>query len=92
MLVFDKRTPIKKPSCRNEIGRQTDEGTMPLLRRQFLHLAAAAAALSALPPDVHELRRFLCAGYMHNAAYLGGGLSVPTAWLFHFIFRARNSK
>ena len=45
-----------------------------------------------IPPDVHELRRFLCAGYMHNAAYIGGGLSVPAAWLFHFIFRARNSK
>jgi hypothetical protein len=45
-----------------------------------------------IPTDVNELRRFLCAGYMHNAAYLGGGLSVPVAWLFHLIFRARNSK
>ena len=44
-----------------------------------------------IPPDVNDLRRFLCAGYMHNAAYLGGGLSVPAAWLFHFIFRARSS-
>jgi hypothetical protein len=45
-----------------------------------------------IPPDVNELRRFLCAGYMGNAAYLGGGLSAPAAWLFHLIFRARNSK
>jgi hypothetical protein len=45
-----------------------------------------------IPPDANELRRFLCAGYMHNAAYLGGGLSVPAAWLFHLVFRARNSK
>jgi hypothetical protein len=45
-----------------------------------------------VPPDAIELRRFLCAGYMHNAAYLGGGLSIPAAWLFHLTFRARNSK
>jgi hypothetical protein len=45
-----------------------------------------------IPADINELRRFLCAGYMHNAAYLGGGLSVPATWLFHLIFRARNSK
>jgi hypothetical protein len=40
-----------------------------------------------IPHDVKELRRFLCAGYMHNAAYLGGALSVPAAWLFHITFR-----
>jgi hypothetical protein len=40
-----------------------------------------------IPPDVRDLRRFLCAGYMHNAAYLGGVLSIPVAWLFSFIFR-----
>jgi hypothetical protein len=40
-----------------------------------------------VPHDVKELRRFLCAGYMHNSAYLGGALSVPAAWLFHVIFR-----
>ena len=27
-----------------------------------------------IPSDVVELRRFLCAGYMHNSAYLGGML------------------
>ena len=40
-----------------------------------------------VPPDVKELRRFLCAGYMHNSAYLGGVLSIPVAWLFHLVFR-----
>ena len=40
-----------------------------------------------IPPDVQDLRRFLCAGYMHNAAYLGGAVSIPAAWLFHFVFR-----
>ncbi len=43
-----------------------------------------------IPHDVTELRRFLCAGYMHNSAYIGGGLSIPVAWLFHLIFKARN--
>jgi hypothetical protein len=41
-----------------------------------------------IPQNVEDLRRFLCAGYMHNAAYLGGALSIPAAWLFHVIFRA----
>ena len=41
-----------------------------------------------VPPGVMHLRRFLCAGYMHNAAYLGGVLAIPAAWLFHIIFRA----
>ena len=45
-----------------------------------------------VPSGVNELRRFLCAGYMHNFAYLGGALSVPVAWLFHLIFRALNPK
>ena len=45
-----------------------------------------------IPPDVRELRRFLCAGYMHNSAYLGGVLSIPAAWLFHLVFRARNPR
>ena len=44
-----------------------------------------------VPPDVAELRRFLCVGYMHNAAYLGGALSIPAAWLFHLIFKARHA-
>jgi hypothetical protein len=45
-----------------------------------------------VPGGVTDLRHFLCAGYMHNSAYLGGALSLPVAWLFHLIFRARTSK
>jgi hypothetical protein len=44
-----------------------------------------------IPPDLKDLRRFLCAGYMHNSAYLGGLLSIPAAWIFHFVFRICNS-
>lgn len=40
-----------------------------------------------IPPNVQNLRRFLCVGYMHNAAYLGGALSIPVAWLFSFVYR-----
>ena len=42
-----------------------------------------------IPTGVTNLRRFLCAGYMHNAAYLGGILSIPVAWLFHILLRFR---
>jgi hypothetical protein len=42
-----------------------------------------------VPPDVVGLRAFLCAGYLHNATYLGGALAVPVAWLFHFFYRRR---
>jgi hypothetical protein len=40
-----------------------------------------------IPANVNDLRRFLCVGYMHDAAYLGGALSIPVAWLFNFVFR-----
>jgi hypothetical protein len=43
-----------------------------------------------IPPDIEDLRRFLCAGYMHNAAYLGGAMSIPAAWTFLLVFRAYN--
>ena len=42
-----------------------------------------------IPPEIVERRRFLCAGYMHNAAYLGGALSIPVAWFFHLVSRLR---
>ena len=44
-----------------------------------------------VPPDVQDLRRFLCAGYMHNASYLGGALAVVAAWIFHLVVRMRTS-
>jgi hypothetical protein len=33
-------------------------------------------------PQGVALRPFLCAGYMHNSAYLGGVLAIPVAWAF----------
>jgi len=45
-----------------------------------------------IPKDVQNLRAFLCAGYMHNSAYLGGILAIPIAWVFHFIYRNRQAR
>ena len=42
-----------------------------------------------IPKDVTDLRRFLCAGYMHNSSYLGGMLAILVAWTFHWIAKAR---
>jgi hypothetical protein len=42
-----------------------------------------------IPDDVTDLRRFLCAGYMHNSSYLGGVLAIPVAWAFHVIMRVK---
>jgi hypothetical protein len=42
-----------------------------------------------IPKDVTNLRRFLCAGYMHNSSYLGGLLGILVAWAFHVVVRVR---
>lgn len=42
-----------------------------------------------IPADVVDLRRFLCAGYMHNASYLGGVLAILAAWIFHIVIRIK---
>lgn len=42
-----------------------------------------------IPDDVTDLRRFLCAGYMHNSSYVGGVLAIFVAWAFHIIMRLR---
>jgi len=42
-----------------------------------------------IPDGVVHIRRYLCAGYMHNASYIGGALAIPVAWRFHFVYRAR---
>jgi len=44
-----------------------------------------------IPNDVTDLRRFLCAGYMHNSFYLGGVLAIPVAWAFHIVVRIRRT-
>jgi hypothetical protein len=43
-----------------------------------------------VPEELVHPRNFLCAGYMHNAAYLGGVLSVPVAWIFQIAYRQRH--
>jgi hypothetical protein len=44
-----------------------------------------------LPVDIGTWRRFICVGYMHNAAYLGGAAAIPVAWLFHILCRRRSN-
>jgi hypothetical protein len=40
-----------------------------------------------IPRGLSEPRNFICAGYMHNFAYLGGVIAIPVAWFFHFFYR-----
>jgi len=42
-----------------------------------------------IPDDVVNLRRFLCAGYMHNSSYLGGMLAIVAAWIFQITVKRR---
>ncbi len=42
-----------------------------------------------IPDDVTNLRRFLCASYMHNSSYLGGVLAIFVAWAFHIVMKLR---
>ena len=47
-----------------------------------------------IPDDVTNLRRFLCAGYMHNSSYFGGTLAIFVAWIYHIVtwLRAQSSR
>jgi len=42
-----------------------------------------------VPSGVEDLRGFLCAGYMHNSSYLGGGLGILVGWTFHLVIWLR---
>ena len=42
-----------------------------------------------IPQNLVHPRNFICAGYMHNSAYLGGVLAIPVAWAFHIYYRRR---
>ena len=42
-----------------------------------------------IPDDVKDLRRFLCAGYMHNSSYLGGTLAILVGWIFQTVVRIK---
>lgn len=44
-----------------------------------------------LSADIGAWRRFICVGYMHNAAYLGGAAAIPAVWLFHLLYRRRSN-
>jgi hypothetical protein len=44
-----------------------------------------------IPHGLDNPGRFLCAGYMHNSAYIGGALGIPVAWLFNIWFRWREA-
>ncbi len=56
---------------------------------QTAHIDLAEYRQWYIPYDVTDLRRFLCAGYMHNSSYLGGVLAIPVAWVFHIVVRVR---
>lgn len=45
-----------------------------------------------VPDNLTELRRFLCAGYMHNSSYLGGTIGILPAWASQAVFRLRTAK
>jgi len=56
---------------------------------QTMHIDAANYLGWYIPDDVTDLRRFLCAGYMHNSSYLGGVLAIIVAWIFHIVMRLK---
>jgi len=43
-----------------------------------------------IPASLQDPRRFLCAGYLHNSAYLGGVLSIPVAWAYQIYIRIKD--
>ncbi|MFZ0826986.1 MAG: hypothetical protein WAO02_06155 [Verrucomicrobiia bacterium] len=45
-----------------------------------------------IPKDVVDLRHFLCVGYMHNASYLGGTLSIFAACFFQVIVGIKTAR
>lgn len=54
---------------------------------QTMDLDLAAYRGWFIPKGLAYPRNFICTGYMHNAAYLGGVIAIPVAWLFHVAFR-----
>jgi len=56
---------------------------------QTIHLDLANYPHWYIPSQLENSRRFLCAGYMHNSAYLGGLLVIPATWIFHLIYKRR---
>jgi len=44
-----------------------------------------------IPVGLERPRSFLCAGYMHNSAYLGAAIAIPLVLVFNLLYR-RNSR
>jgi hypothetical protein len=42
-----------------------------------------------IPNNLVDLRRFLCAGYVHNASYLGGIIAIFVAAIFQLVVKIR---
>jgi hypothetical protein len=59
---------------------------------QTAHINIADYENWYIPENVVQLRRYLCAGYMHNSSYLGGVLAILVAWVFHIIVRQRTKE
>jgi len=51
------------------------------------HLNLSEYADWFVPQGLERPRNFICVGYMHNSAYLGGLIAIPIAWCFHSIYR-----
>jgi len=45
-----------------------------------------------IPDGLVDVRRFLCAGYMHNSSYLGGLLAIFVAAIFHIVIVIKTRK
>ncbi|MGH9947721.1 MAG: hypothetical protein ACRD6X_11010 [Pyrinomonadaceae bacterium] len=45
-----------------------------------------------IPSNLNDTRRFICAGYMHNSAYLGGIISILVAWIYQITVRMRSRR
>ncbi len=89
-------------------GRRALLLSLPLMMAVTLAFALAGLALAFsmtspnpnayeswwmyLPPNLEYPRNFICAGVMHNAAYVGGAISIPIAWLFHALYRRHCAK
>ncbi len=54
---------------------------------QTEHVDFAAYEGWYIPQGLERPRTFLCAGYMHNSAYLGAVLALPLVLLFNLLYR-----
>jgi hypothetical protein len=60
--------------------------------RQTVNLDLGNYAGWFVPQDLKQPRNFICVGYMHNSAYIGGVVAIPVAWIFHFLYRRHTAR